>query len=356
MSSAPLVFQEEVVPSMALSMRPTGWFQIGWSEEIGVGDVKPMRYFGQDLVAYRTDDGELVVLDAYCEHLGANLAFGGSVHGRDLQCPFHGWRWGPNGKNTCIPYQEKVNRARRIRSWAADERDGVMYLWHEVNGAAPEYPVTSVFDMFEDSRPASDYHPAYPDGTFSQGDLSVHPQFVIENGVDFAHFKYVHRADEIPVVRSRDFGEHEFRAVLGLNFKRKLADGSFAVVEGGVEACVRGIGLSYSYAWGVGDVCSLTAVTPIDDDTAVVRFSAWASKDDDDTMLAKRQRSAISQLKADLAIWEHQRYTEPPGLATAEAEGFRDVRQWARRFYPEGHAGHAEHEQLAGTDATGMVP
>ncbi|MBM4687865.1 Rieske 2Fe-2S domain-containing protein [Rhodococcus hoagii] len=52
-----------------------------------MGDVKPLHYFGQDLVAYRTEGGRLVVLNAYCEHLGAHLGHGGSVAGDDIQCP-----------------------------------------------------------------------------------------------------------------------------------------------------------------------------------------------------------------------------------------------------------------------------
>lgn len=30
-----------------LSMKPTGWFQVAWSDEIGVGDVHKMKYFDQ---------------------------------------------------------------------------------------------------------------------------------------------------------------------------------------------------------------------------------------------------------------------------------------------------------------------
>jgi phenylpropionate dioxygenase-like ring-hydroxylating dioxygenase large terminal subunit len=338
--------------TMALSMKPTGWFQIGWSEELQAGEVRPMRFFGRDLVAYRTDSGRLVVLDAYCEHLGANLAYGGSVHGEDIQCPFHGWRWNPDGRNTCIPYQDRVNRARRVGAWATWERDGVMYLWHDAAGGAPGYEVPSVFELFTGSGPADEYHPAYPGGTFSRSQLPVHPQYVIENGVDFAHFKYVHGADEVPEVTMREFTDHEFHTGLALKFKRKDTAGQVEEVGGGVHATVVGVGLSYSLAWGVGKVCSLTSVTPVDDETSVVWFSAWASKEnEDEETLARRQRSAISQLKADLAIWEHQRYTEPPGLATAEAAGFRDIRRWARRFYPEGYRGHAVEDQLAATDA-----
>jgi len=62
-----------------LSMKPTGWFQIAWSDEILVGDVRKMHYFGREMVAWRAQSGRLTVMDAYCEHLGAHLGFGGHV-------------------------------------------------------------------------------------------------------------------------------------------------------------------------------------------------------------------------------------------------------------------------------------
>jgi 3-ketosteroid 9alpha-monooxygenase subunit A len=337
---------------MALSMKPTGWFQIGWSADLEVGGVRPMRYFGQDLVAYRTEDGRLVVLNAYCEHLGAHLGHGGSVHGNDIQCPFHAWRWSPEGRNTCIPYQKATNRVRRIGTWATAERDGLMYLWHDAAGGAPAYDVPSTFDLFPGSGSASDYHELGTAGRFETAELPIHPQYAAENSVDFAHFKYVHRADEIPTVVSREFGTYDFKTELALNFKRRGAAGELQTVEGRTLASLLGVGLGFSYAAGVGSICAVTAVTPVDDELSVLRFSAWASKEDgeDAPRVTKRQRNAIGQFNADVAIWEHQRYIEPPGLATAEAAGFRDIRAWARRFYPEGHVGHGADEQTAGTD------
>jgi 3-ketosteroid 9alpha-monooxygenase subunit A len=343
--------------SMALSMKPTGWFQIGWSADLETGAVQPLQALGHDLVVYRTDGGRLVVLNAYCEHLGAHLGHGGTVCGDDIQCPFHGWRWSPAGRNTSIPYQGSTNRARRIGAWSTAERDGIMYLWHDAEGGAPQYDVPSVFDLFADCGSAGDYHEPGTAGRYASAPLPIHPQYAAENGVDFAHFKYVHRADEIPTVVSREFGEHDFQTELALEFKRRRADGEIESVEGRTHGSLLGLGLGFSYAYGVGAICSLTAVTPVDDETSIVRFSAWASKEDgeSDEMLAKRRRSAIAQLRADIAIWEHQRYTEPPGLATAEAAGFRDIRRWARRFYPEGHLGSRAEDQLAGTDAVSPV-
>lgn len=338
---------------MALSMKPTGWFQLGWSADIGVGDVKPLTYFGRDLVAYRTEGGELVVLNAYCEHLGAHLGHGGTVRGDDIKCPFHGWQWSPKGKNTCIPYQKATNRVRRIGSWHTAERDGIMYIWHDVNGGEPQYDVPSVFELFPGGGCADEYHEFGEAGRFETPVLPIHPQYAAENGVDFAHFKYVHRAEEIPTVVHREFGEWDFQTELALNFTRRLPNGESEAIEGRTRASLLGLGLGYSHAAGVGRIYALTAVTPVDDENSILRFTAWADKQDGESeeRAAKRQRNAIGQVKADIEIWRYQRYTEPPGLATAEAAGFRDIRQWARRFYAEGQHGHGEAEQTAGTDA-----
>src|SRR5690349_8861107 len=91
----------------------TGWWQVGWSFEFPVGEVRPLRYFGEDLVVWRAEDGRLHALEAHCQHLGAHIGNGGKVVGDCVQCPFHGWQWGPDGVNAAIPDQEKPNRSKR---------------------------------------------------------------------------------------------------------------------------------------------------------------------------------------------------------------------------------------------------
>jgi nitrite reductase/ring-hydroxylating ferredoxin subunit len=51
----------------------TGWFMVGWSPEFPIGEARPLHYFGEDLVAYRDESGELHVLEAHCKHLGAHI-------------------------------------------------------------------------------------------------------------------------------------------------------------------------------------------------------------------------------------------------------------------------------------------
>ena len=62
-------------------------------------------FSGLNLAVFRGEDGQAYVLDAYCPHMGANLAVGGVVKGNCIQCPFHGWQFrGEDGKCTTIPY------------------------------------------------------------------------------------------------------------------------------------------------------------------------------------------------------------------------------------------------------------
>jgi 3-ketosteroid 9alpha-monooxygenase subunit A len=49
----------------------------------------------------------------------------------------------------------------------------------------------------------------------------------------------------------------------------------------------------------------------------------------------------IRQFEQDIEIWRHQRYSDPPALATAEYEGFTAIRNWAKQFYPDGIGGSA---------------
>src|SRR5471030_77422 len=54
---------------------PMGWFAMCYSDELAARQVKPVRYFGKELVVWRGEDGQARVLDAYCRHLGAHMGY-----------------------------------------------------------------------------------------------------------------------------------------------------------------------------------------------------------------------------------------------------------------------------------------
>lgn len=325
-----------------LSMRPTGWFQVAWSDEIGVGEVHRMTYFGQEMIAWRAASGRLTVMNAYCEHLGAHLGHGGQVNGDVLQCPFHGWQWNHEGRNVCIPYQDRPNRGRRIRTYPVVERNSSVYIWHDVDGRDPFFDAPDIFADFG-ARTADDYYPQQR--LFRQG-LELHPQYVLENGVDFAHFKYVHQTPIVPVFTRHDFAGPVSYVDFTITFEGDDAQ-SIDDVNSGVEAINGGLGIAVTKSWGMVDNRTISAVTPVDERTSDVRFMVYIGRTpgrDDQRALDKARAfgaEVIRQFTQDIHIWSHQRYSDPPALATAEYEGFTAIRRWAMQFYPDGRGGSA---------------
>ena len=133
-------------------MKPTGWFQVAWSDEIKTGDVRRMTYFNTEMIAWRAQSGQLTVMDAYCEHLGAHLGYGGHVDGEVIQCPFHGWQWNHEGRNVCIPYQDRPNRGRRIRTYPVVERNESVYIWHDIERRDPFFDAPDIFASFDQTQ------------------------------------------------------------------------------------------------------------------------------------------------------------------------------------------------------------
>ena len=60
-------------------MYPNGWFGLIQSEELAVGASTAVNALGQNFAIFRDEEGKVHILDAYCAHLGANLAVGGKV-------------------------------------------------------------------------------------------------------------------------------------------------------------------------------------------------------------------------------------------------------------------------------------
>ena len=50
------------------------------------------------------------------------------------------------GHNVCIPYQDRPNRGRRIRTYPVTERNEAIYIWHDVEGREPYFEAPDVFD------------------------------------------------------------------------------------------------------------------------------------------------------------------------------------------------------------------
>src|SRR4051794_14285138 len=130
--------QPSPAPRFGALAVPAGWFVVAASDELAIGEVKPVRYFGRDLVLFRTASGQAQVLDAYCAHLGSHLGFGGVVVDECIRCPFHWWRYDTTGQVVEVPYADRLPIAS-VGSWPTEETAGVVLVWHQSDHAAPSW-------------------------------------------------------------------------------------------------------------------------------------------------------------------------------------------------------------------------
>ena len=169
---------------------------------------------------------------------------------------------------------------------------------------------------------------------------------MLENGVDFAHFKFVHQTPIVPVFTRHDFDEPVSYVDFTITFEGD-DDQTIDDVKSGVEAINGGLGIAVTKSWGMVDNRTISAITPVDERTSDVRFMVYIGRrpgDDSARAEAKAREfgdEVIRQFTQDVHIWQHQRYSDPPALAGAEKQGFTAIRKWAKQFYPDGIGGSA---------------
>ena len=178
-----------------------------------------------------------------------------------------------------------------------------------------------LFTGFDDGATADDYYPLCEHSRLFEQRLELHPQYVLENGVDFAHFKFVHQVPIVPIFTRQEFDEPISYVDFTITFDDADAGGSIEDINSGVNAINCGLGLAVTKTWGMIDNRTASAITPVDDSTCDVRFSVWIGRkpgDDRDHSEAadKNARGVIEQFEADIEIWSHQKYAEP-GRAVA---------------------------------------
>ena len=316
----------------------TGWYQVAWSDDIAPGDVKKLHYFGQELVCFRGESGQINVLDAHCLHLGAHLGVGGVVKGEMIVCPWHNWHWNGDGSNALIPYsQQKCKPHLRIRSYPVQDWYGLVMVWHDRDAGEPYWQPPRVPEL-ENGR----YYPLHPHGRMLNR-VKVHPQMIVENAADPYHVGPVHQGDDTATT-SFEFKGHHLHATIETVYG-KGKPSSWLTPNGPVQASVTydtyGIGLGFvRFPSEVIGSVQITSHTPVDDEYTDYWFALASEREpgdsgDEPTGRAARflelQRNVIQQ---DFFTWENMKYLASPNLTPEEAKDYLALRKWARQFYP----------------------
>lgn len=164
---------------------PRGWFIVAEGNELDEGPMA-IRFFGQDFALYRTEGGRPVMLDPYCPHNQTHITAsknavivkeGGQIKGDSIRCPYHGWRFGPDGKCNDIPYHDgSIPKKAYLNSYPVEDVMGCVMMCYDPEGRPPDYPAPKLPERDDPSwvRYESDH----------LGELEVHPQEILDDMAD----------------------------------------------------------------------------------------------------------------------------------------------------------------------------
>jgi 3-ketosteroid 9alpha-monooxygenase subunit A len=310
---------------------PRGWFIVAESSELAQGPLA-VRFFGQDFALYRGQSGKPVMLDAYCSHMGTHLAAsksamivqnGEQIEGDSIRCPYHGWRYGPDGQLDDIPYHDgPCPKSGAIASYEVRDVMGCVMMWFDPEGGEPEYEPPLLKEWND---------PNWVHWELDHlGEIEIHGQEILDNMADAQHLGPTHGAP-------CEYFENEIEGHLCIQRQGGFHQVYDAMLTTSTWYTGPGILLSKQE---FGDVLTfeLIANTPIDDGVSKVWHAALAQAANvphtpQDIEFAKGiQAGALQAFAADFDVWRHKR----PALRIMQMKNdgpFKMVRKWYGHFY-----------------------
>jgi len=159
------------------------WYMAAWAEELGPDTLLPRTILSQRIVFYRDANGSVRALADRCSHRLVPLSKG-RRHGNDLQCPYHGLRFGLDGHCTHNPHGDgRIAPNAAIRAFVAEERDMAIWVWMGKAALAdpaliPDYSILATAP--ETARMHGMLH------------IAASYQLLSDNIMDLSHVDYLH--------------------------------------------------------------------------------------------------------------------------------------------------------------------
>lgn len=109
------------------------------SDLVAGGAPRRVQLLGEELVAYRSPDGSLGLIDEYCPHRGASL-FLAQNEDCGLRCLYHGWKMNGEGKvleTPPEPADSKLKERVNFAAYCVREAGGVVWAFMGEKGKEP---------------------------------------------------------------------------------------------------------------------------------------------------------------------------------------------------------------------------
>lgn len=180
------------------------WYAADWGDNLKEQPLK-VKMLGQNFVLFRDAQGDAHCLSNTCPHRGGSLGAGMVVDG-DIECPYHGMRYGGDGLCTRIPSLGRSTKPpprAKVDSYPVREKYGLIFVFL---GDLPEEERPPIMEVtqWED-----------PKYRFTKKDNIIEANYgiVMENGLDTTHTEFVH--SDIMGYRGADRPGGEYKAPVG---------------------------------------------------------------------------------------------------------------------------------------------
>jgi 3-ketosteroid 9alpha-monooxygenase subunit A len=304
-----------------------GWHTLGLASQYKDGKPHTLDIFGTRLVCWQSTDGRLNVIDAYCVHMGADLSIG-RVEGDHVVCPFHEWKFGPDGACKDIPYCKRIPPKARTRAWPLVEENHLLFIYHDPEGNPPPAEVAI-------PRIDACFSGEWTPWVVNQWLFNTHCRELVDNLADMAHFGPVHDA---PVVYFANLFEGHKASQITVGTSRTLT-------EGGLVTHNTYFGPAYHITYMRGEMAGepvesilLNSHVPRDLNSFHQRFGVMVKKR---SGLTEAQNLAIAEAYAgmvfkafaqDQAIWDTKKRVDNPLLCEGDGPIYQ-LREWYSQFY-----------------------
>ncbi|HEU0169023.1 MAG TPA: Rieske 2Fe-2S domain-containing protein [Chloroflexota bacterium] len=250
------------------------WLPLLLSSELPGPDSDPVRirHLGEDLIAFRTTDGQVGLIQNNCPHRGASLFFGRNEE-NGLRCVYHGWKFDVSGQCVDMPNEPAESNFKnkvQARAYPCRERNGVIWTYLGPKHLMPEDLPAFEWNLLPQSRVYISKR--YQECNWAQA---------LEGGIDSTHSAFLH---------SRPSGNNvldtESRSTRGMEIRMKHKHAHFECLETdyGLWVAARRDAGEEEYYWRITQFLmpSYSMIPPYG--LGSIGGHAWVPMDDHTTM------------------------------------------------------------------------